>query len=270
MNKCVFKKSYALALVFAFLCLVSCVACISKDREAAEKSQPHSAEEEPPVEKPAEAAKPAAKAEPKSKVASLATVPIIKERPEPPIIEEKIEPPPPAIEEKIGPSAPIIEEKTPAPAEEPPPAIEAAIEADDVVAVVDDVVITREEHLQTKSEVEAVVDELNEITRNKNYSRWLTYLDGDYRETLSDRDFLAQISNSLPRALRERHVRLATLKDYFDYVFVPSRQNVRVDDIQYITPTRVYVIMDLANGGRAAVYILEKGDDSKWRLAYKK
>ena len=160
---------------------------------------------------------------------------------------------------------PIIEEKA---EEEPPPPIEED-DANEVVAVVDDVPITKQEHLQTKSEVEAVVEDLNKITREKDYVHWITYLDEDYKSTLSNRGYLAQITKSLPKALRSMHVQLVTIRDYFDYVFVPSRQNVRVDDIQYITPTRVYVIMEMRGGKRAAVYILEKESDGSWKLVDK-
>lgn len=139
-------------------------------------------------------------------------------------------------------------------------------DGNEIVAIVDSVVITRQDFRQTKSEVEAVVEDLNQITKERDYSRWLDYLDPAYRRTLSDRNYLEQISNSLPQALRDRRVRLTTLKDYFDYVFVPSRQNIRVDDIQFITPSRVYVIMDLSRDQRAAVYILERGSGGNWKL----
>ncbi len=151
-----------------------------------------------------------------------------------------------------------------------PQAEEASAEVledeNEIVAIVDSVVITMQDFRQTKSEIEAVVEDLNQITKERDYSRWLDYLDPAYRKTLSDRSYLEQISNSLPQALKDRRVRLTTLKDYFDYVFVPSRQNIRVDDIQFITPSRVYVIMDLSRDQRAAVYILEKESGSNWKL----
>lgn len=142
-------------------------------------------------------------------------------------------------------------------------------DGDEVVAMVDSVAITKEAFNQTKSEIEIVVEDLNAITRKQDYARWLTYLDPEYRKMLSSRSWLAGVSRSLPRALQERHVRLYTLEDYFDYVFVPSRQNIRVDDIQFITPSRVYVIMEMAQGQRAAVYILEKNGNGSWKLVGK-
>ncbi len=138
-----------------------------------------------------------------------------------------------------------------------------------VVAKVGSVEITRHEFKQTKSEIEIVVDDLNKITKERNYSKWLTYLDPEYRKTLSGKAYLDRVSKSLPMALQEKNIRLSSLEDYFRYVFVPSRQNIRVDDIQFITPTRVYVIMEISRGQRAAVYILEKSAGGEWRLVGK-
>ena len=59
-------------------------------------------------------------------------------------------------------------------------------------------------------------------------------------------------------------IKLKSLKDYFTYVFVPSRQNVRVEDIKFVSPTRVNVIMKQANVSLLG-YSLEN-IDSSWKL----
>jgi hypothetical protein len=43
---------------------------------------------------------------------------------------------------------------------------------------------------------------------------------------------------------------------------------MRVDDIQFVSPTRVYVIMEIAPSSPAAIYILEK-TPSGWKLVPK-
>ena len=256
MSKFSIKKISALLLLFALFCVAGCLSCVSKDGDAA--GSPPPAEEavaEPPVLAPREAL-------PEDKAAKPVEKPQEKKA-DPPPAAKPVENPAPAIEEAV------VEKPEPPAAEEPAaPAVDEE-DGNEVVVVVNDVAITRQEFIQTKSEVEDVVEELNKITREKNYTQWLTYLDGEYRSAVSDKAYLAQISNSLPKALRDRRVRLNSLRDYFEYVFVPSRQNIRVDDIQYITPTRVYVIMDMTEGTRAAVYILEKGDDGSWKLVNK-
>lgn len=135
---------------------------------------------------------------------------------------------------------------------------------DDVVVRFDTVAITKKAYINTKSEIELVVDELNKITLDRDYSRWLTYTSDEYRSVFSNREVLDQVSASLPT----KGIRLRSLQDYFNYVFVPSRQNMRVDDIQFVTPTRVYVIMEIAPSQPAAIYILEKTSEG-WKLVPK-
>ena len=133
-----------------------------------------------------------------------------------------------------------------------------------VVAQFDTVTITKQTFRQTKSEIELVVEDLNKITYSKDYTRWLTYLSDEYRANFSEPAVLEKVSASLPT----KGIKISTLKDYFTYVFVPSRQNMRVDDITFVSPTRVYVIMDLAKDSPAAIYILEKMNGG-WKLVPK-
>jgi len=133
-----------------------------------------------------------------------------------------------------------------------------------VVAQFDTITITKQTFKITKSEIELVVEDLNRITLAKDYARWLTYLSEEYRQNFSNQSVLDQVSKSLPT----KGIKLKNLKDYFHYVFVPSRQNMRVDDISFVSPTRVYVIMEIAKGSPAAIYILEKIDGG-WKLVPK-
>lgn len=133
-----------------------------------------------------------------------------------------------------------------------------------VVAKFENVTITKQAFKQTKTEIELVVVDLNKITYEKDYTRWLTYLSDEYKSTFSDPAGLEKVSKSLPT----KGIKLKNLKDYFTYVFVPSRQNMRVDDIQFVSPTRVYVIMELMKDSPAAIYILENMG-GKWKLVPK-
>ncbi len=147
------------------------------------------------------------------------------------------------------------EEIKPAPVEQP---------ENDIVAQFENIAITKQTFQKTKTELETVVEELNKITLSRDYQKWLTYLSDDYRKTFSNKDVLEEVSNSLPT----KGIRLKSLKDYFNFVFVPSRQNMRVDDIQFVSPTRVYVIMEIHQNAPAAIYIIEKFDDG-WKLVPK-
>lgn len=152
-----------------------------------------------------------------------------------------------------------IPEKAAEPVAEPQVA-----EKDTVIAEFDSVKITKKTFDITKSEMELVVEDLNKITYAKDYKRWLGYLSEEYASTFSDPENLKKVSASLPT----KGIQLKSLKDYFTYVFVPSRQNMRVDDIQFVSPTRVYVIMELSPKSPAAIYILEKTDKG-WKLVPK-
>ncbi len=145
-----------------------------------------------------------------------------------------------------------------------PTAPETVSDEDTVVVQFDTITITKQTFKNTKSEIQLVVEDLNKITFSKNFESWQNYLTDEYRKNFSDLAILEKVSASLP----VKNVQLRTLKDYFTYVFVPSRQNMRVDDIQFVSPTRVYVIMEIAPKSPAAIYILEK-TSGKWKLVLK-
>jgi len=137
-------------------------------------------------------------------------------------------------------------------------------ELDTIIIKFDSVAITKLTFENTKTEMQLVVEELNKITLEKNYTKWLTWLSDEYKQTYSDPAILDKVSASLPI----KGIKLKTLQDYFEYVFVPSRQNMRVDDIQFVSPTRVYVIMEITPKSPAAIYILEKTSNG-WKLVLK-
>lgn len=133
-----------------------------------------------------------------------------------------------------------------------------------IVARFEGVTITRATYDAAKTEIQLVVEELNRITLSRDYTKWLTYLSDEYIETYSDPETLQRVSASLPI----RGVQLKSLRDYFFFVFVPSRQNMRVDDIQFVSPTRVYAIMEISPTQPVAIYILERTENG-WQIVVK-
>lgn len=133
-------------------------------------------------------------------------------------------------------------------------------EDSEIIAEFDGVVITKKDYKETKSEIEIVVGNLNKITAERDYNKWLKYLSETYRTEYSRPSVLQITSDNLP----VKGIKLKNLNDYFSYVFVPSRQNVRVDDIKFVSPTRVNVITE-TGGKRLLVYKLEK-INGKWFL----
>jgi len=116
--------------------------------------------------------------------------------------------------------------------------------------------ISQEVFDTTKGEVQALIEKLNQIIRNKDYESWVQYLSPGYRAVLSDSDFLKNVSES--SRLKNQKIVLKNLEDYFLYVVVPSRANDRVDDIEFISKNRVKAYTITNKGQRLRLYELEK------------
>ena len=123
-------------------------------------------------------------------------------------------------------------------------------------------VVTEKEYEETFSNIETLIQELNQIIKSKNYDKWLTYLAKDYREYLSDPKTLKEISQE--PVLKKYEIALRSLKDYFNYVVVPSRSNARLDDLVFVDKNHVKAIMIISNK-RIILYELKK-IDGKWKI----
>ena len=155
---------------------------------------------------------------------------------------------------------PAVVEK---PVEEAKPKAEAPKTADEeVVAQFEGVSITKKDKEIAKSEIEEVVKKLNEITAKKDYGRWRYWLSTEYKKEFSKPEVLKKASEGLPSNLKGKQ--LKSIEDFFYYVFVPARQNGRVDDIEYLTPTRVRVFK-IEPKRTLIFYNLEK-IDNRWLL----
>ena len=142
------------------------------------------------------------------------------------------------------------------------PVEETKPKAEEVVAQFEGVSITKKDKEIAKSEIEEVVKKLNEITAKKDYGRWRYWLSTEYKKEFSKPEVLKKTSEGLPSNLKGKQ--LKSIEDYFYYVFVPSRQNGRVDDIVYLTPTKVRVLKITATQS-LIFYNLEKIGD-RWLL----
>ncbi len=123
-------------------------------------------------------------------------------------------------------------------------------------------VVTEKEYEETFSNIEILIQDLNQIIKSKNYDKWLTYLAKDYREYLSDPKTLKEISQE--PVLKKYDITLRSLKDYFNYVVVPSRSNARLDDLVFVDKNHVKAIM-IINNKRIILYELKK-IDGKWKI----
>ncbi|HPE87907.1 MAG TPA: hypothetical protein P5298_02820 [Spirochaetia bacterium] len=113
-------------------------------------------------------------------------------------------------------------------------------------------------------DVRALIQGLNSIIQAKDYESWSMALTDAYRSYYSSPDTLARISEA--PVLKRQGVKLRSLQDYFVYVVYPSRQNDRVDDIEFIDATHIRAITVNAKGERLVLYNLEKIGDT-WKIA---
>ena len=121
----------------------------------------------------------------------------------------------------------------------------------------------------TKTNIQELIQRLDAIIRARNYNAWIEYLSDSYLEVISAPEFLDERAEELyrrdqlvaaalgrnPRTVEKKA--LTTLRDYFDNVVVPSRTDDRVDDIAFITETKVRAYTVNNRGVRLILYDLE-------------
>lgn len=112
-------------------------------------------------------------------------------------------------------------------------------------------------------DIRGLIDQLNTIIRNRDIDSWRAYLTEEYVAYYSDAATLAEISQE--PALKRYDIVLRTLADYFQYVVYPSRQNMKVDDIEFVGPDHVRAITVNLKGERLVLYNLEKIGDT-WKI----
>jgi len=183
-----------------------------------------------------------------------------RETPPPPVsaVEAPSKPAPsPAVE---GPSPVQKPESSTIP---PPPQESPVVPPDPAAEPFDPASITKEEYDSTKSDIQALIQELNTIIRTQNYNAWVDHLGPKYMAAISSPAFLARVSESA--RLKNQKIVLRDLKDYFMYVVVPSRANDRVDDIEFIGQNRVKAFTVTEKNQRLRLYDLEKTDQG-WKI----
>jgi hypothetical protein len=156
---------------------------------------------------------------------------------------------------------------------EPPPApvkvSEPAPQPQPVEEEAPEVKITQEEYDKTFAEVEAVIRELNDTIKAKNMRKWESYLTPRFRDSIMSPKNLAEV-NETP-LLKRNNITITTLREYFEIVVVPSRANVRLDDMKFTDEHRVEAYMTITNKDGAKenilIYQLENINNT-WKVSY--
>jgi hypothetical protein len=173
------------------------------------------------------------------------------------------------VEDAVPVTEPVTEQPEaqapdPVPGPEPQEEPEQAPEPEPPVVTFDPTSVSAEVKEMTFTDVKRLIQNLNTVIQTRNYELWTTNLTDDYLEFWSDPETLARLSES--PVLRRQNITLTTLRDYFIHVVYPSRQNDRVDDIEFIGETRIKAIIINPKGERLVLYNLEKIGDT-WKIA---
>lgn len=119
--------------------------------------------------------------------------------------------------------------------------------------------ITVDEFEKDKTEILQIINELSEIMRKKDKEKWLTYIDPESIAYYSKTTNLRKVREKLPN----KQIQLHGIGDYFKYVFIPARENNKVDEIRYISKTNIKAV-EVKDDEMELIYYYFVKKDGKW------
>lgn len=121
--------------------------------------------------------------------------------------------------------------------------------------------ISKDEFQEDKKNIMEVIDDLAKIMKTKDYDAWLKYVSPSSKKYWSDPKNLATVASRLP----VKGLKITSMKDYFLYVFIPARQNSKVEEIRYISTT-VTKAVEPRESEDIIFYLFEKSASGDWLL----
>jgi hypothetical protein len=97
--------------------------------------------------------------------------------------------------------------------------------------------ISEETFLEDKTAIMKAIADMGNIMARKDVAQWRKYLSPSSVAYLRDAGNMRAVSAKLPAQLRIRND-----EDYFKYVFIPSRQDRKIDEIRYVSPTETKAV----------------------------
>ena len=119
--------------------------------------------------------------------------------------------------------------------------------------------VTLKEFEEDKAAILKVIEELSVIMETKNANEWLKYLEPNSINYYSTPANLIKVQKKLPN----KTIHLRNIGDYFNYVFIPSRQRSKVDEIRYISKTNIKAVQ-VKDDKSIVVYYYFTKVDGKW------
>ena len=188
------------------------------------------------------------------------------------VVEQKEEKPAETVAEKeiVVPETeakPVVEKKTEAPkpkngavAKKEPEVSEADKEYARSVSNLSGK-ISKDTFIEDKKDIMQTIDELNDIIKRRDYEAWLTYVSPSSKQYWTNPKNLAAVANRLP----VKGITIRSMRDYFLYVFIPARQNSKVEEIRYVSPT-VTKAVEPKEDEDLIFYLFEKASNGDWLL----
>lgn len=115
---------------------------------------------------------------------------------------------------------------------------------------------------EAETNISELIQTLNDIIASKDFQNWKKHLSDDYINYYSNPDVLKEKSQS--PLLTKNKIVLRSLEDYFNYVVVGSRQNVKLDEIKALDRDRIKAYMFI-NNKAVIIYELVRIDDN-WKI----
>lgn len=110
-----------------------------------------------------------------------------------------------------------------------------------------------------KAAILKIIEELSVVMEEQNFEEWKTYITPASLEYYSKPVNLRKAQKKLP----DKTIQLKGPRDYFRYVFIPSRQRAQVDEIRYTSKTDIRAV-DVHDDDSLVVYYYFRKIDGKW------
>ena len=131
-------------------------------------------------------------------------------------------------------------------------------ENEEYLRSINNIDITKKTFEDDKAAIMATIDELSSIMAGGRYEAWLKFIDEESIRYWSNPKNLQRASKMLP----VKGLRMNSLRDYFTYIFVPSRKGRKVDEIRYDSKTDVKAVQ--VSKDTDIIYYYFNKVDGKW------
>jgi len=183
------------------------------------------------------------------------------------------------VEVVVEPEIEVIEEEPEIIEEEP--VQEEEVWEDDEVLDVDEVIEADDEYLRSINEIDseeesvsldefnedkaailAIIDDLSHVMSNFEFEKWKSYLSADSLEYYSNPANLRKAQKKLP----DKQIQLKGIRDYFKYVFIPSRKVSKVEEIRYISKNYIKAVEVREEDNTTVVYYYFVKENGEWKV----